>query len=156
MYHVDQQTMLTSQIEAINKKLEALMFAQSQPATSTATIPGIPCNLCGSVSHDNDNCLGQNISLPIRILIDPPHVQTQGGFRQEKKEPSFQETVMQYIQNSESRFQDIETQLGQITKLLSQGAPGTLPSQPEANPRGEVKSIKLRSIKEVENSNKKR
>ncbi|KAJ1436717.1 hypothetical protein SESBI_04020 [Sesbania bispinosa] len=56
MYHVDQQTMLTSQIEAINKKLEALMLAQSQPATSTTT-PGIPCNLCGSVSHNSDNCL---------------------------------------------------------------------------------------------------
>ncbi|KAJ1439598.1 hypothetical protein SESBI_02544 [Sesbania bispinosa] len=99
MYHVDQQAMLTSHIEAINKKLEALILAQSQPTTSTVIIPGIPCNLCGSVSHDSDNCL--------------------------------------------------------ITELLSQRAPGTLPTQPKANPRGEATTIKLRSGKEVENSDEK-
>ncbi|KAJ1376702.1 hypothetical protein SESBI_49656 [Sesbania bispinosa] len=62
---------------------------------------------------------------------------------------------MQYIQNSESQFQNIEAQLGQITVLLSQRAPGTLPSRHEANPRGEAKSIKLRSCREMENSEEK-
>ncbi|KAJ1383912.1 hypothetical protein SESBI_42982 [Sesbania bispinosa] len=78
-----------------------------------------------------------------------------GGFRQEKNEPSFKEAVMQYIQNFESRFQNIEAQLGHITELLSQRAPGTLASQPEANPKGNAKAIKLRSGREVENSDEK-
>ncbi|KAJ1430780.1 hypothetical protein SESBI_07611 [Sesbania bispinosa] len=163
MYHVDQQTMLTSQIEAINKKFEALIHdgdnclvgAHYDQQAEEANYLGNNYNTSWR-NHPNLSWGGrQNNQPPSQNPYRPPHVQNQGAFRQEKKESSFQETVMQYIPNSESRFQNIETPLGQITELLSKRAPRTIPRQQETNQRGEAKAIKVRSDKKVANSNEK-
>src|SRR5262249_12101027 len=61
-----------------------------------------------------------------------------------------------FISTSEARFQNqdasirnIETQVGQLVKLMSKRAQGTLPSNTEPNPRGQVNTIFLGSIEET-------
>ena len=62
LYHVDQSTAISSQIEALTKKIEMFMASQAQQISSVHTPPPQPpvtssCNLCKSVSHTEDSCL---------------------------------------------------------------------------------------------------
>ena len=49
------------------------------------------------------------------------------------------------LKNQEASIKNIETQIGQLTNLLTGRAQGALPSDTEKNPREHVNAITLRS-----------
>ncbi|EEF39330.1 conserved hypothetical protein, partial [Ricinus communis] len=93
-----------------------------------------------------------------------PH---QPGGSQEKK-PSLEELMMKFIATSENRFQqtdtairnqqasiqNLETQIGQLSRMMVERQPDTLPSNTESNPTGHAKAITLRSGKELPSPSK--
>src|SRR5262249_19328608 len=75
---------------------------------------------------------------------------------QTQQKPSLEELMSKFISTSEARFQNqdasiknLETQVGQLAKLISERAQGTLPSGTEPNRKEYVKAITLRSGKEL-------
>ena len=65
-----------------------------------------------------------------------------------------QDTMIQYMAKYDERMKALETQMATmanlVTQSLSQRAPGTLPSQPEVNPKNEeVKAIVTQSGKQL-------
>ena len=71
---------------------------------------------------------------------------------QNERRLNLEETMMQCFAKYDERMKALETQVATmanlVTQSLSQRAPGTLPSQPEANPKNEeVKAIITRSGK---------
>src|SRR5262249_22798097 len=50
------------------------------------------------------------------------------------------------FQNQDASIKNLETQVGQLAKLMSEKAQGTLPSNTEPNPRGQVNAVFLGSI----------
>src|SRR5262249_5431755 len=63
----------------------------------------------------------------------------------------FNSTSEARFQNQDASIKNLETQVGQLAKLMSERAQGTLPSDTELNPKEHVKAISLRSGKEVPN-----
>ena len=64
--------------------------------------------------------------------------------------------MTKFISTSETRFQNheasirnLETQMGQLVKIVSERPQGALPSNTEQNPREHVKAITLQSGKEI-------
>ena len=53
------------------------------------------------------------------------------------------------LRNHEASIHNLETQVGQIAKLLIERPPGSLPGNTETNPREHVKVVTLRSGKEL-------
>ncbi|XP_052171589.1 uncharacterized protein LOC127787568, partial [Diospyros lotus] len=118
--------------------------------------------LCSSCPHHqiSDQLLIQYLYeglIPMdRYLVDA----ASGGALAEKTPAAAQELISKMAQNAQQfgtrintpTKQNLETQIGQlatnINELRSQGS-GQLPSQPVANPRGNVSAIMLRSGKEV-------
>ncbi|XP_027368323.1 uncharacterized protein LOC113874285 [Abrus precatorius] len=111
----------------------------------------------------------------------PMRNNTPSGFQQAPHQPppptekksNLEELMTKFIQTSESRFQSTETalrnqqvsihnlenQLGQISRLLSERPQGSLPSNTETNPKEQVKAVTLRSgrtLHEGEARNRKR
>ncbi|XP_048230973.1 uncharacterized protein LOC125370199 [Ricinus communis] len=91
-----------------------------------------------------------------------PH---QPGGSQEKK-PNLEELMMKFIATSENDFkerclrnqqasiQNLETQIGQLSRMMAKRQPCTLPSNTESNPREHAKAITLRSGKKLTSSSK--
>ena len=93
---------------------------------------------------------------------NPPPGFQQQHLPQEKK-PSMEELMAKFIQTSESRFQatetslrnqeasihNLENQIGQLAKLVSERQQGSLPSNTEKNPKEQIKAVTLRSGKEL-------
>ncbi|XP_027348020.1 uncharacterized protein LOC113859445 [Abrus precatorius] len=85
-----------------------------------------------------------------------------------KKKSNLEELMNKFIQTSKSRFQSIETalrnqqasihnlenQLGQISRLLSERPQGSLPDNTETNPKEQVKVVTLRSGKTLQEKGK--
>src|SRR5262249_30868649 len=66
--------------------------------------------------------------------------------------------MSEFISTSEARFQNqdasiknLETQVGQLAKMMSMRVQGTLPSNTEPKPRGQLNAIFLESIEEARN-----
>ena len=62
------------------------------------------------------------------------------------------EECVQKVQESDTRFKSLETQVGHLTHLMQQRQPGTLPSNTEVDPRGKAQCkavTTLRSGKKV-------
>ena len=98
-------------------------------------------------NHPNFSWGNQNTQKPYA----PP------GFAQNDKKPNMEEVLTKFMQSADTRFQNtkasiknLETQIGQLAKMLSDRTQGTLPSNTETNPREHVKAIALRSGKELE------
>src|SRR5262249_37856648 len=77
---------------------------------------------------------------------------------QQQQKPSLEELMSKFISTSEARFQNqdasiknLETQVGQLSKMMSERAQGTLPSNTEPNPRGQLNAIFLESMEEASN-----
>ncbi|XP_027338257.1 uncharacterized protein LOC113852214 [Abrus precatorius] len=101
---------------------------------------------------------------------------TPSGFQQAPHQPppptekksNLEELMTKFIQTSECRFQSIETalrnqqasihnlenQLGQISRLLSERPQESLPSNTETNPKEQVKAVTLRSGKILQENGK--
>ncbi|XP_027347997.1 uncharacterized protein LOC113859415 [Abrus precatorius] len=85
-----------------------------------------------------------------------------------EKKSNLEELMTKSIQTSESRFQSTETalrnqqasihnleiQLGQISRLLSERPQGSLPSNTETNPREQVNAVTLRSGRTLQEKGK--
>ena len=76
---------------------------------------------------------------------------------QQKKKPSLEDLMSQFIQSSEARHRNqeasihnLEKQIGQLAKMMSERPPGSLPSSTENNPKEQAKAITLRSGKELQ------
>ena len=54
------------------------------------------------------------------------------------------------LRNHEASIHNLETQVGQIAKLLSERPQGSLPGNTEPNPKEQVKAVTLRSGKEMQ------
>ena len=54
------------------------------------------------------------------------------------------------LRNHEASIHNLETQVGQIAKLLSERPPGSLPGNTETNPREHLKAVTLRSGRELQ------
>ena len=88
------------------------------------------------------------------------------GFQAQEKKPTMEEAFTQFmtrtnafIDDTQANFRhqgasirNLEHQVGEISKLLTERAQGALPSNTERNPREEAKAITLRSGKELEKS----
>src|SRR5262249_54549399 len=88
----------------------------------------------------------------------PGYNQTHPQQPQQQQKPSLEELMSKFISTSEARFQNqdasiknLETQVGQLAKMMSERAQGTLPSNTEPNPRGQLNAIFLEGTEEVLN-----
>ena len=64
--------------------------------------------------------------------------------------------MMQYIAKSDERMKTMESQLSSMRALLSQRAPGTLPSQTETNPKKEEANVVMTRSKKAKEEQKKK
>ncbi|KAL5554412.1 hypothetical protein UlMin_041813 [Ulmus minor] len=92
--------------------------------------------------------------------------QPPSGFQAQEKKPTMEEAFTQFMtrtnafidetkanfRNQGASIRNLEHQVGEISKLLTERGQGALPSNTERNPREEVKAITLRSGKELEKS----
>ncbi|XP_048226271.1 uncharacterized protein LOC125368724 [Ricinus communis] len=116
--------------------------------------------------HYNANC---NVGGYQRLHQQQPihSVPHQPGGSQEKK-PNLEELMTKFIAISKNRFQqtdtairnqqasihNLETQIGQLSRMMVERQPGTLPSNTGSNPREHAKTITLRSGKELPSPSK--
>ena len=105
---------------------------------------------CNSNTGQGNNMQPPGFSRP----APPPHV----------KPSSLEEMLTQYIKASENQHQateaalrnqgasihNLENQLGQISKMLSERTPRSLPGNIETNPQEHVKAVTLMSGKELQ------
>src|SRR5262249_21568528 len=75
-----------------------------------------------------------------------------------EQKPSLEELMSKFISTSEARFQNqdasiknLETQVGQLAKMMSERAQGTLPRNTELNPRGQLNALFSGSTEEASN-----
>ena len=95
------------------------------------------------------------------------HVQKPpSGFQSQENKPNLEEVFTQFMQktndfiddtkanfrNQGASIRNLEHQMGEISKLLTERTQWTLPSISETNPKEHVKAITLRSGKELEQS----
>ena len=59
--------------------------------------------------------------------------------RQDKRQPTLQETMFQYMAQNDQRLKQVESQLTSIQSLLLQR--GTFPLQPKPNPKKEGANV---------------
>ncbi|KAL5574228.1 hypothetical protein UlMin_023825 [Ulmus minor] len=92
--------------------------------------------------------------------------QPPSGFQAQEKKPTMEEAFTQFMtrtnafidetranfRNQGASIRNLEHQVGEIAKLLTERGQGALPSNTERNPKEEVKAITLRSGKELEKS----
>ncbi|KAL5572849.1 hypothetical protein UlMin_022446 [Ulmus minor] len=88
------------------------------------------------------------------------------GFQAQEKKPTMEDAFTQFMtrtnafiddtqanfRNQGASIRNLEHQVGEISKLLTERGQGALPSNTERNPREEAKAITLRSGKELEKS----
>ncbi|KAL5558871.1 hypothetical protein UlMin_035082 [Ulmus minor] len=88
------------------------------------------------------------------------------GFQAQEKKPTMEEAFTQFMtrtnafiddtqanfRNQGASIRNLEHEVGEISKLLTERGQGALPSNTERNPREEAKAITLRSGKELEKS----
>ncbi|KAL5569930.1 hypothetical protein UlMin_026505 [Ulmus minor] len=88
------------------------------------------------------------------------------GFQAQEKKPTMEEAFTQFMtrtnafiddtqanfRNQGASIRNLEHQVGEISKLLTERTQGALPSNTERNPREHAKAITLRSGKELEQS----
>ncbi|PPS08845.1 hypothetical protein GOBAR_AA11797 [Gossypium barbadense] len=86
-----------------------------------------------------------------------------GDYIYQEKKPNLEEMLSKFISVSETRFQNtetalknqqasiqgLETQIGQLSKLISERPQGSLPSNTEPNPREQLNAINMQDDKGV-------
>ena len=96
-----------------------------------------------------------------QVPYKPPHMQAQP---QPQRRPSLQDQIdnlvgtVKSLENtvntSVSSHKTLESQVATLVQLMTKREMGSLPSQPEQNPREQAKVITLRSGKDLNQKNK--
>ncbi|XP_048228932.1 uncharacterized protein LOC125369797 [Ricinus communis] len=157
----DPTAALVAQVELLSKKIEQLQMSVQavQPGCEFCGGPhySANCKAGGWRNHPNFGWRNSNNQGPSRYqrlhpqqpMHSVPH-QPEGS--QEKK-PNLEELMTKFIATSENRFrqthsairnqqasiQNLETQIGQLSRMMAERQPGTLPSNTESNPREHAK-----------------
>ncbi|KAK8957227.1 hypothetical protein KSP39_PZI000978 [Platanthera zijinensis] len=180
MYEIDTVSNLSLQVEMLNKRLEEMSAPSSIPTWDPTSSPS-PTTLAEHVDYmgnpnrppfnpGNTN-YGNTYHPGIRNhpnfswsnpgnAARPPNTIPPGYFPpQAPKAPNLEELFSKYtstndtnIRNLTGSLRNLETQIGQIAKMLSDRQQGALPGNTEPNPREQAKAITLRSGKEVTTS----
>ncbi|KAG8490890.1 hypothetical protein CXB51_014751 [Gossypium anomalum] len=153
VYNVDAVNMLSNQVELLNKKIDGLLG-------STQVHPVMRCDSSGGGIHTEyqpfnptteEEQGGQGNQRPQNPLgfQQPPY--------QLEKKPNLEEMLSKFITVSETHFQNtetalknqqasiqgLETQIGQLSKLIFDRPQGSLPSNTEPNPREQLNAINI-------------
>ncbi|XP_076896404.1 uncharacterized protein LOC143549389 [Bidens hawaiensis] len=167
MHHVDSNTFVTAQLEALSKKFEQLQTELVKAKTK--------CDTCGGehktkycqqsmMVEDVDYVSRQNNTFgntykpgwrnhPNFSWKDGANNQTPPGFDKPSTETSNKLTEERFqkneaeLRNQKASLQNIENQVGQLAQLLSERQPGGLPSNTITNLNAQANAITLRSGK---------
>src|SRR5262249_54661330 len=100
-------------------------------------------------NHPNFSWANQSNHMPSPPMYNQPQID---------QKPSLEELMSKFISTSEARFQNqdasiknLETQVGQLVKMMSERARGTLPSNTEPNLRGQLNALFSGSTEEASN-----
>ncbi|XP_076883508.1 uncharacterized protein LOC143532304 [Bidens hawaiensis] len=151
MHHVDSNTLVTAQLEALSKKFEQLQTELVKAKTK--------CNTCGGehktkycqqsmMVEDVDYVSGQNNTFGNTYnpcWSNHPNFSWKDGANNQAP-PGFQKNEAE-LRNQKASLQNIENHVGQLAQLLSERQPGGLPSNTVTNPNAQANAITLRSGK---------
>ncbi|XP_040951532.1 uncharacterized protein [Gossypium hirsutum] len=141
VFNLDAVVMLSSQVEALNKKIDGLNFS-----TQVNPVIQYDANRVGMI---NSECL------PFSSIMENEQQPYQQG-----KKLNLEEMLEKFISVLETRFQNIETtlknqqasiqwlenQIGQLAKLVLERLQGSLPSNTETNPREKLHVLTVLSV----------
>ncbi|KAG8474175.1 hypothetical protein CXB51_033954 [Gossypium anomalum] len=161
VYNVDAVNMLSNQVELLNKKIDGLLG-------STQIHPVMRCDLSGGGVHtdyqsfnlttdeERVHYMGNNNS---RFQNNPysntyntgwrnhPNFSWGGQGNQRQQNPPVSETHFQNtettLKNQQASIQGLETQIGQLSKLISERPQGSLPSDTEPTLREQLNAINV-------------
>ncbi|XP_052206790.1 uncharacterized protein LOC127811119, partial [Diospyros lotus] len=150
---MDQQRMENKLEELASMVRQLALERKQQQLCGICSLPSHTTDQCPQLQENNETCAG---IFPGRPFQHQQHSQPQPSNRYDPYSDDLVKQLaantLQFQQKTETTIQNLETQIGQlatnINELRSQGS-GQLPSQPVANPRGNVSAIMLRSGKEV-------
>ncbi|KAL5550770.1 hypothetical protein UlMin_000946 [Ulmus minor] len=143
LHDLDAFNKLAAQVALLNNNFKSL---------NVASVLNVSCENCAENHSNVDN--NQNVQKP------------PSGFQAQEKKPTMEEAFTQFMtrtnafiddtqanfRNQGASIRNLEHQVGEISKLLTERGQGALPSNTERNPREEAKAITLRSGKELEKS----
>ncbi|KAG8475377.1 hypothetical protein CXB51_031902 [Gossypium anomalum] len=155
VYNVESVTMQLNQVELLNKKIDGLIGStQVHPVMQREASGGGSSNpeyqpYGHNMENEQLNYMGNQRPPPPSGFQQPPY--------QQEKKLNLEETLSKFITVLETRFQNIETvlrnqqasiqgletQIGQLSKLISERRQGSLPSNTEPNPREQLNTINV-------------
>ncbi|KAG8490544.1 hypothetical protein CXB51_013684 [Gossypium anomalum] len=155
------------EVELLNKKIDGLLG-------STLVHPVMQCEASGGGSSNPEyQPYGHNMENEQLNYMGNQRLQNPPGFQQplyqHEKKPNLEEMLSKFIAVSKTHFQNtettlknqqasiqgLETQIGQLSKLISERPLESLPSNTKPNPKEHVKVVTLRSGKVLAESEKK-
>ncbi|XP_019225586.1 PREDICTED: uncharacterized protein LOC109207159 [Nicotiana attenuata] len=149
---VDSNTSMQAQLDTMAKEIRKLTLAKVQSEPQTA------CDFCGlrypthgcQASAEEVNAVGNLIEETTKvgttIMLWVKDIQQNNLRPQGQGPPGFQNQQRQQYQPQQSNQSNMED-LMKIANLLSERAPGSLPSDIEKNPKETIKVVSLRSGK---------
>ncbi|KAK5795404.1 hypothetical protein PVK06_036668 [Gossypium arboreum] len=185
VYNVNSVTILSNQVERLNKKIDGLLGStQVHQMMRCDSIGGIHTEYQSfnpSTKEEQVHYMGNNNSRPENNPYSNTYnvgwrnhlnflwggqgnqrLQNPSGFQQppyqQEKKPNLEEMLMKFISVLETRFQNtetvlknqqasiqgLETQIGQLAKLIFERPQDSLPSNTESNPREQLNAINVR------------
>ncbi|KAG8503338.1 hypothetical protein CXB51_001299 [Gossypium anomalum] len=136
VFNVDPVAILSNQVELLNRKIDGFL-GSSQVGGITQTSHGV-----------------------VKGIRDHHHPQASNNhLTNKRKKSNLEEMLSKFISVSETHFQNaettlknqqasiqgLETQIGQLSKLISERPQGSLPSNTEPNPREQLNAINVRN-----------
>ncbi|KAG8497291.1 hypothetical protein CXB51_008564 [Gossypium anomalum] len=158
VYNVNAVNMLSKQVELLNKKIDGLLG-------STHVHPVMRCDSSRGGIHTEYQPFNPTTEEEQVHYMGNQRPQNPPGFQQppyqQEKKPNLEEMLSKFISLSETCFQNtettlknqqasiqgLETQIGQLSKLIFERPPGSLPSNTEPNSREQLNAINVRNEK---------
>ncbi|KAG8491590.1 hypothetical protein CXB51_014777 [Gossypium anomalum] len=149
----------TPKVELLNKKIDGLRG-------STQVHPVMRCDLSGGGIHTEYQPFNPTTEEEQVHYMGNQRPHNPSGFQQppyqQEKKPNLEEMLTKFISVSETHFQNteialknqqasiqgLETQIGQLSKLISERPQGSLPSNTEPNPGNNLMQLTLEIRKE--------
>ncbi|XP_061358249.1 uncharacterized protein LOC133302489 [Gastrolobium bilobum] len=136
-----EQKLLSKKFDSLNEKFEKLQVSKVQ---STSVV----CEYCGE-AHESNEC-------PTLMGASPQQVQVNGVWYEQKSQQIFKETrtlllratfrgevkeARAHNKNQDASIRNLEVQIGQLSKQVSERLPGTFPSDTIMNSKENCKTI---------------